>query len=90
MASVEGLREYVREDEDSDSELTPFLEAAMLYAEGAGVERDDESPLYDLLVYMIAGHWYDNRGIVSFSTAQGKTEIPVAATALILQMREDG
>lgn len=64
MADLTGFRNYaVIGSDETDGELNLYLEAAMAYADNAGVpEPDYDNPLYDLLVYRIATFYHDNKG----------------------------
>jgi len=89
MATVIGLREYCREDKSADKELKLFLSASIGYITGAGVsiqKHEAYIPLYDMTVYMLAAHWWDNRGIAIDKNLTG--EIPISVTALLIQLRE--
>lgn len=87
MASLSGLKTYLRygPDDDVDQELNIFLASAKAYVAGAGLPVQNGDDLYDLLVYMIASHWYDNRGVVADSSRG--TDIPLGATSILLQLR---
>ena len=85
MASINGLRAYaVVGDEISDVELSLCLNASVEYVQGAGVpEPDDDSSLYDLLLYRLATFWLDNR---SFPDESDKSYAGISG--MILQLRE--
>lgn len=85
MADILGLRSYaVISEQESDAEVELCLEAAMEYAEGAGVpEPETPSALYDMLVYRIATFYHDNRSFPSGSDADY-----VGINGLILQLRD--
>lgn len=85
MASLAGFRSYaVIGSEETDAELSLCLQAAMAYAENAGVpEPEDDNALYDMLVYRLAMFWHDNRGFPD----KGNDALFVGCTGLILQLR---
>jgi hypothetical protein len=61
MADVKGFREYARLDEDDPAAKLCF-KAAVGYAEAAGIPPLSGNTLYDLFVYAVALHFFDNRG----------------------------
>lgn len=78
MADIKGLRCYVGADpdmpEDEVTILRLFLAASISWWLNAGVEEPEDDPeLYDLGVYMLAGHWYNTRGATS---ATGLKDVP--------------
>lgn len=89
MANLEGQKQYSRIDYD-DPAIPVFFEAAKKYLQNAGVhpqkEEQTTESLYDICVYMLADHWYNQRGAMS----EGKytKELPFGITAIILQLRE--
>ena len=92
MADLEGFKAYLRYDEGDDIEtkIRTFLFAAKAYIAGAGVSETDASQagaedLYDLLAYMIAQNWFDNRGIST--EAYKSANIPFGAANILLQLK---
>lgn len=88
MADLHGLmRQYGYYD---DGVFQPdvarmMLAAAKTYLKNAGVpEPEVPNPLYDLACYMLAAHWYDNRGVVLVGQVQG--EIAKGVQAIIWQL----
>lgn len=61
MPSLEGFRDYARLDEEDPSAEACFT-AAIGYGAQAGVARRENSPLYDMFIYALALHFFDNRG----------------------------
>lgn len=59
--------------------------AAKRYLANADVPEQDD-PLYDLGCYMLAMHWYDNRGVVAIGSVQG--EILHGIQAIIHQLKQ--
>ena len=84
MADIAGLRGYLRADED-DEVIEAYLAAAREYAHNAGIPERRNSRLYDLLVYMLACHWYDNRGVQVIGS--GVESLSKSVDALVLQLR---
>lgn len=80
QATVDGLRDYLRADPETyQSDLALLcLEGAKAYLLGAGVPEED-SMLYCLGAYMLAGHWYLNRGVTAIGTVQGAIQLGVQA-----------
>ena len=87
MADIKGLKSYLRfmPEDDVDLELIAFFDAAENYVVNAGVPAHHASGLYDILVYMVAGHWYENRGVTT--DAYRITNLPMGAVSLINQLR---
>lgn len=85
MATLAGFRRYaVIGDEESDQELTPLLEAAMAYAEGAGVpEPEEDNSLYDLVVYRIATFYHDHK---AFPDVARDADL-IGVNGMLLQLR---
>ena len=95
MVNLETFKEYIRfEDAESDTFLKTFLDGAEETAAKAGVEKPETSAetesesnknkLYEILIYMIAAHWYDNRGAASYGQY---TQIPIGVNWIIQQLR---
>ncbi len=68
------------------------LDAAKAYLDGAGVPTpapdDAAASLYDTACYMLAMHWYDNRGVVSVGAVQGPIQMGIQA--IIWQLAGSG
>lgn len=62
MASVEGLRKYLRLPEDTDEDLDLYLNAAASKARAAGIPIYTRNAQYDLFLYAVAALYYDCRG----------------------------
>lgn len=64
--SLEEMRAYVNDDEDTPESdiavLESCLQAAIEYFTNAGVSPGTQSSLYDLGVKMLAASWYATRG----------------------------
>ena len=54
------------------------LKAAKEYLANAGCPEREDSALYEMACYMLAMHWYDNRGVV-IGTVQGEVALGVHA-----------
>ena len=76
-ATLDGMIQYGYATDDTfQREIgQACLDAAAAYLRNADVpEPGEDSPLYDLAVYMLAMHWYDNRGV----TVLGQVAGPIA------------
>ena len=85
MANLQGLKNYCRVDYDDDA-LESFLIASKEYIKNAGVPEQTDNKLYDLLVYMLAGHWYNKRETVVVGSQLH--ELPFAIVNILIQLRE--
>lgn len=92
MASVpEMMRQYGYFAEDTyQPEIAAMcLSAAKEYLKNADVHAPESvSALYDMACYMLAMHWYDNRGVVTIGTVQG--EIALGVQSIIHQLKDYG
>lgn len=83
MANVPDMMKqygYFGEDSYQPDVAAMCLNAAKQYLQGAGVpEPETPSEQYDLACYMLAMHWYDNRGVVSVGSVQGPIHLGVQA-----------
>ncbi len=61
MATIEGFRAYARLEEQDESAAICY-DAALSFAEYAGIPPMTDCPLYDLFVYGVALYQYENRG----------------------------
>ena len=80
--SVDGLIQYGYATDDTFQRGIGqmCLDAAVAYLKGAGVQQPEtENALYDLAVYMLAVHWYDNRGVAVLGQVSGSIEKGVQA-----------
>lgn len=66
MPNIDDLKRYAVVDPNEDSRvLEGCMAAAIQYFENAGVPAPAQnSPLYDIGIYQLAVHYYDNRGAV--------------------------
>lgn len=93
MPSIDELKRYAVLDPDGDEEtLKICMEAAEEWFANAGVPRPKETTrLYDLGVYMLAVHYFDNRGAVSDAGKGATTEtdrhIPFGVLSIMHQLR---
>lgn len=89
MASVPEMMKqygYFTEDTYQPEMAAMCLSAAKEYLKGADVfEPETPSALYDLACYMLAMHWYDNRGVVAVGTVQGS--IALGVQSIIHQLK---
>ena len=85
MPDINTLARWAAANADTDRELLALsMEAAQLYLEGAGVRRMTDNALYDLAVYQLAVHYFDNKGVLSEG---GAVEIPMGVNSIMHQLR---
>ena len=85
MAAIDGLKRYAAaNDEVDEAVLSQCMEAAMQSLEAAGVRQREQSSLYDLAVYMLAVHYFDNRGVIQ---ENGGGELPFGLQGIVHQLR---
>ena len=90
MVGIDGLRRYAAPGPSGDEVLLQLcLDAAIAWFEGSGVDTAAyaDSPLYELGVYMLALHWYDQRGVMIASGSAGNKELPYGALTIMNQLR---
>lgn len=86
-ATVDGLCKAYGYGSDADwqpSVAAMCLNAAKEYLSNAGVKERPNSALYDLCVYMLTMHWYENRGVMLVGQVRG--EILNGVNAIIHQL----
>lgn len=85
MPNISDLKRYaVVDSSEDDFVLGKCMAAAERYLVNAGVlVPTEEDPLYDLCVYQLAVHYYDNRGALSDKAEQ----LPFGVTSIIHQLR---
>lgn len=84
MPNIDDLRRYAVLDPDGDeTTLRLCMDAAINWYANAGVPPGTENPLYDLGVYMLAVHYYDNRGVLADKSA----EVPLGVMSIMHQLR---
>ena len=87
---LNSLKTYLRLDDDElpESELKflkLLIEAAIKAAEEAGIEKPQQAnSLYEMLIMILASHWYTNRGIITYGNPN---YIPNSANFIIGQLR---
>lgn len=88
--TLERAKRYnVLDPSDADDVvLSLCIGAAEEYLANAGV-IDDGSSLYELAVYMLAGHWYENRGLVVVGTVTAEIELSMRSVLHQLKLKED-
>lgn len=85
MPNIEMLARWAAANMDTDRELLEMaMEAAQQYLENAGVPRYENDKLYDLAVYQLGVHYFDNRGVMAEG---GVSEIPMGVNAIMHQLR---
>lgn len=86
MPDLEELCRYAGATLDTDRWLlNTCMEAAQLWYENAGVSRREANALYDLGVYQLATHYYDNRGVIA---DVGNIEhVPLGVFSIMHQLR---
>lgn len=85
MPNIDDLKRYAVVDPTEDGKvLEGCMAAAQRYFENAGVpEPQVPDPLYDMGIYMLAVHYYDNRGASGDRTEQ----LPFGVNSIINQLR---
>lgn len=85
MPSIEGLKRYAVLDPDGDAQtLELCMNAAKQWFENAGVpEPETKNELYDLGVYMLAVHYFDNRGAIG----KDDVNLPFGVFSIMHQLR---
>lgn len=85
MLNIEDLKRYAVVDPTSDDcVLKSCMAAAVRYFANAGVsEPEEDDPLYDMGVYMLATHYYDHRGVMDENAAP----IPFGVNSIINQLK---
>lgn len=85
MATLEGLKRYAVVGPGGDTAtLELCLAAAQEWFRGAGVDPpDNDNALYDIGIYMLALHYYDQRGVVGDKIA----ELPLGVMSIMHQLR---
>lgn len=76
------VKEYLKIDEDNESELKPIIDAAKIYIQNAGVKNIpgmETNELYVLAVKLLVGHWYENRESVTIGGISKKLEFSLDA-----------
>lgn len=86
MPSIEELRRYAVLDPDGDvATLNMCMEAAKQWFANAGVaEPTEPNKLYDLGVYMLAVHYFDNRGAIG---SKNDEQLPLGVFSIMHQLR---
>lgn len=87
MPTLDGLRRYAVIGPGGDeTTLMLCLEAAAAWFKGAGVPPPAaDNPLYDMGVYMLALHYYDQRGATAGKS--DTTELPYGVMSIMHQLR---
>lgn len=93
-ATVDGFKAWaVVAGDAEDQSLELSLQAAKGWFANAGVpelpEDDQNSYLYVLGVYMLATHYYDNRGVLADAKSSGaEVALPFGVNAIRLQLQQ--
>ncbi len=84
MPSIDDLKRYAVVDPNEDSHvLEDCMAAAIRYFKNAGVPAPEEyDPLYDMGIYQLAVHYYDNRG----ATGEKRETLPFGVNSIIRQL----
>lgn len=85
MPNIDDLRRYAVVDPEEDPRvLEGCMAAAIRYFQGAGVPTpENDDPLYDMGIYQLATHYYDNRGAAGDNLAL----LPFAVNSIINQLK---
>lgn len=73
-ATTAGLAAYLRLLPDNTEDLAIYLNAAKAKASAAGIPDFESNAQYDLFLYALAAHYYENRGMSFAGTYQGTAE----------------
>ena len=85
MPDITTLAKWAAANADTDRDLLALaMEAAMLWLENNGVPRMANDALYDLAVYQLGVHFFDNRGVIAEGAA---AEIPMGVMGIVHQLR---
>ncbi len=86
MPNLDDFRRYAVATSDSDSAMLEMcMNAAVEWYKNAGVDPPEtQSALYDMGIYMLALHFYDNRGAVD---VQSVGELPFGVFSIMHQLR---
>lgn len=85
MPDLNGLKRYAVASTDTDEvTLQLCMDAAVKWFENAGVPHLPDNPLYDLGVYQLATHYFDNRGVIAEGSA---AQLPLGIFAIMHQLR---
>lgn len=89
MPNIEQAARWVVVTSSSDMEtLKMCMEAAQEWYENSGVPRLENSSLYDLGVYQLTAHYYDNRGVINeVATRTGAAQLPLGVFSIMHQLR---
>lgn len=90
-ATFEGFMKYLRPMPDADKEdIKICFEAALADIHGAGVPEYKNNRLYDIFVYALAGHYYDNRNLQPIGASTEETQKMINSFVLKLRFAKDG
>lgn len=88
------LHEYMGSAPDDSEDLSIYINAAKAKAKAAGVREFKNNAHYDLFIYELAAHYYDNRGLSVSGSYQATAEETARkiCNAYVLELRyaEDG
>lgn len=84
MPNIDDLKRYAVVDPTDDGHLLEdCMAAAVRYFENAGVPAPEAyDPLYDMGIYQLAVHYYDNRG----ATGEQQAPLPFGVSSIIWQL----
>lgn len=86
MLTLEAAKRFASLDPDSDDTVIQLcMDAAIKWFEDAGVPRGTNAKTYELGVYRLASHYYDNRG----TTDQAADLVPPTVFSVMHQLRND-
>lgn len=92
MADLEGFSAYARiEDDDPSAKIC--YDAAISAAHIAGVPEMEDVPAYDLMIYALGLHYYDNRGFSPGVAVDGRTQddwVSRRITAFLISLGMEG
>lgn len=99
--TMEGFRQYARLEDPAMTEPGELataelcLRAAVDHARGTGIPVDkldaEDNAKYELYIYALANHWFDNRAFLSMSQSYAADEYTRRIMAAMhLELKEEG
>lgn len=86
MPDINTCMRYMSANPSTDQTLAQALmDASVMWLANAGVEPRTNDALYDLAVYMLTTHYFDNRGVIADTNAP--QQIPMGVMSIMHQLR---
>lgn len=87
MPSINVFLRYIGANPETDGELAALcMDAAQTWLKNAGVPRMEQNSLYDVAVYELGQHYFDNRGVMADVNPQ---QLPLGVVSIMHQLRLD-